>query len=120
LLKRYGILRLDPGRLSLAEQVRLFRRASWVIAPHGAALANLAFCSTGTLVVELFSSGFQPGMYASLSQRVGVRYHALTAPPDPGGDATDAGDDPMLVGDRRPLRFSPALLDALEEILRHG
>jgi capsular polysaccharide biosynthesis protein len=121
LLERHGIRRLDPGQLSLAQQVHLFSRASWVIAPHGAALANLAFCPAGTLVVELFSSGFQPGMYASLSQRIGARYHALTAPAEVGaatGSAAGAADDdPSLVGDRRPLRFSPALLHALEEIL---
>ncbi|MFO0017578.1 MAG: glycosyltransferase 61 family protein [Synechococcaceae cyanobacterium] len=140
LLERYGIRRLDPGQLSLAQQVRLFSQAAWVIAPHGAALANLAFCSPGTLVVELFTSGFQPGMYASLSQRIGARYHALTTPAEAGpsagstagsslgssvgttaGSSLGAGDgDPSLVGDRLPLRFSPALLHALEEILRHG
>jgi len=42
------------------EQADMFFSASFVVAPHGAALANLAFCKQGTRVLE-----FLPGKYPS-------------------------------------------------------
>jgi hypothetical protein len=56
LLEALGFTVLDPGELSVAEQVRAFAEADVIVAPHGAALANLAFCSPGSAVVELFPS----------------------------------------------------------------
>ena len=40
------------GREPLPEQASLFARASLVVGPHGAALANTLFCADGTPVVE--------------------------------------------------------------------
>ena len=39
--------------LTAIAQMDLFRRAEMVVAPHGAALANLIFCPPGTQVLEL-------------------------------------------------------------------
>lgn len=38
---------------SVQEQQELFAQAKVIIAPHGAALTNIAWCSPGTLIVEL-------------------------------------------------------------------
>ena len=43
-LVRRGFTVLDPGRLSVQEQIDHFAAARVVVAPHGAALTNLTFC----------------------------------------------------------------------------
>jgi hypothetical protein len=48
---------VDPGALSVVEQIRTFATASVIVAPHGAALANLMFASPGASVVELVPAG---------------------------------------------------------------
>src|SRR5690606_30195157 len=45
--------------LSVLEQAALFRDAEMVIAPHGAALANLVFASPGAKVVEILPRKLQ-------------------------------------------------------------
>jgi capsular polysaccharide biosynthesis protein len=59
------------------EQVALFQSAKIVVAPHGAALANLAFCSPGTRVVELFNRNYLNGCYWRLSTIRGLDYRPL-------------------------------------------
>jgi len=39
--------------MSMADQIRLFQGAEFIVGAHGAALANLLFCDPGTRVVEL-------------------------------------------------------------------
>lgn len=60
---------LDP-----AHQIALFGEAATIVAPHGAGLANLAFCPPGARVVELFPAGFplQP-LYSRWAHAVGAR-----------------------------------------------
>jgi capsular polysaccharide biosynthesis protein len=45
---------VDPGQISVADQIRAFASASLIVSPHGAALANLVFATPGTPVIELF------------------------------------------------------------------
>jgi hypothetical protein len=52
-LPSYDIKTLDPSRMSLIQQVKLFHGASAIVGPHGAGLSNIAFCRAGTVVVEL-------------------------------------------------------------------
>ena len=53
-LERNGFERVVPSELSLRDQAALFQSASAIVAPHGGALASLAFCRPGTKVLELF------------------------------------------------------------------
>jgi hypothetical protein len=55
-LEPLGFQVVDTGVLSIDEQVRIFAEADVIVAPHGAALANLPFCSPGSALVELFPS----------------------------------------------------------------
>ena len=54
---KYGFEIVNPGVLSLAEQVRVFSEARMICGPHGAGLANAAFMPTGGAVLELTHSG---------------------------------------------------------------
>lgn len=53
LLARRGFEIVQPGALSLEDQVRLFREAEAIVSPTGAALTNLAWCRPGTRVTVL-------------------------------------------------------------------
>src|SRR5690606_29148055 len=47
LLERYGFAKYIPEQMPFEDQVRLFRDAKAVVAPHGAGLANLVFARPG-------------------------------------------------------------------------
>jgi hypothetical protein len=54
-----------------------FASLSAVVGPHGAGLANIAFCSPGTKVLELVPSDHVYPYYYSLADAAGLEYHSL-------------------------------------------
>jgi hypothetical protein len=56
------------------DQPRDFDRAAIVVGPHGAGLANLAFCRPGTRVVEIVPSDNAYPFYYSLAVAAGLDY----------------------------------------------
>jgi capsular polysaccharide biosynthesis protein len=80
LLQGRGFELVDPGELSVAEQIRIFAEARIVVATHGAALANLAFASPGSAVVELFPRGvLLPDFWRLASGVPGLTYRYVSA-----------------------------------------
>lgn len=77
---------VDPGRLTFDEQIAAFTDAAVVVAPHGAALANLVFARSA-LVVELFPNRLVQPAFWLLGLTAGHRHRHLL------GDATDRDDD---------------------------
>lgn len=78
MLTTLGFAVVDPGTLSVARQIETFAEAEWIVAPHGAALANLAFASPGATVIELFAPDYVQGCYWKLSDCVtGLDYRYL-------------------------------------------
>jgi capsular polysaccharide biosynthesis protein len=63
-----------PGSLAVDEQISLFSSAAAVIGPHGAGLANVAFCRPGTIVYEIMSTERLNRCYAILCQSLGLEY----------------------------------------------
>lgn len=81
LLVGRGFEAVDPGELSVAEQVRTFATAEVVVGAHGAALANLVFLPPGAAVVELFPRGCLLADFARLvSGLPDVRHRYLSSP----------------------------------------
>lgn len=81
LLDDYGFQAVDPGRLSVPEQIATFAAAEIIVGSHGAGLTNLAFASPGTRVIELFPAGHLLLDYWWLSSVVpGLEYRYLSAP----------------------------------------
>jgi hypothetical protein len=73
-----GFERVDPAAMTVPEQIRAFAEAQLIVAPHGAALANLVFAGAGAAVVELFAPDFVQGCYWKLASTVpGLRYRYL-------------------------------------------
>lgn len=76
-LNRYRFKSVVLESLPVERQIQLFASAKAVVAPHGAGLANLAFCSPGTKVIELFSPNHIPTYYWIISNHVQLDYYYL-------------------------------------------
>jgi len=84
LLRERGFRSIDPGALSVREQIGAFSCAELVVAPHGAALTNLVFLPPGAAVVELFPAGcVLPDFWRLACGVPDVRYRYLSAPGGP-------------------------------------
>ena len=57
-LDKFGFESITLESMSVAEQAVLLASAKFVIAPHGAGLTNLVFCSPGTKVIEIFAPDY--------------------------------------------------------------
>lgn len=79
LLGPLGFTSVDPGELSVADQIRTFAQADVIVAAHGAALANLVFCSPGSALVELFPARSMVADYWKMACGVpGLEYRYLS------------------------------------------
>ncbi|NHA01528.1 glycosyltransferase family 61 protein [Nocardioides sp. W3-2-3] len=47
-----GFAKVDPGALSVQQQIDHFAAARVIVSPHGAALTNLSFCRPGVRLLE--------------------------------------------------------------------
>lgn len=80
LLRERGFERIDPGALSVREQVSAFSGAELVVSPHGAAMTNLVFLPSGAGIVELFPAGcVLPDFWRLACGVPGLRYRYLSA-----------------------------------------
>ncbi len=86
-LEERGFVSVQPETLTVAEQAKLLSSVRCVVAPHGAALANLVFAPPGTVLLELFDPQYRHRNYANLAAACGHHYLSLD------GQATnDAGE----------------------------
>lgn len=61
-IKKYGFETVILEQLSVAEQARIMADSEFIISPHGAGLANIAFCHPKTVLFEL-----KPDEYANIN-----------------------------------------------------
>lgn len=80
-LEAMGFQCVDCARLSLEQQMAVFRDAELVVASHGAALTNLAFCRPGTRVVEIVNPEAVHPFYWALSDIRQLDYHIFPGIP---------------------------------------
>jgi hypothetical protein len=113
-LARLGFVPVQPGRLSLADQIRLFREAEAVVAPHGSALTNLGFCRPGCLVVELLMDACVNWSFRNLSALCQLRYDCVIGRArHPWGDLNEPTD--RVLWDISVNHVVAALAHALDE-----
>jgi len=97
MLGERGFTAVDPGALSVAEQIRMFAEAEWIVGPHGAALTNLLFASPGASVIEMFAPDYVDVSYWKLADclpDVSYRYLLGTGPtPRPGREEVAVMND---------------------------
>ena len=77
-LEKHGFTRFDPGEHSVREQIDHFAAAEAIVAPHGAALTNLAFANPGLRLLELFAPDYVNPCYWTMATQIpDVRYRYL-------------------------------------------
>lgn len=93
-LKPLGFRRVLLEDLAFADQVELFHSAEVVVAPHGAGLANLAFCQAGASVLEITTPYRVYGYHCfwEIAHYRSLNYRALVAQP------VNARDTDLSVG----------------------
>lgn len=78
-LRQRGFAVIDAGSLPLNECIAAFANARWVVAPHGAALANLVFAKPGTRVLELLPGALDKfGHYGLMAVALGLHHSHIS------------------------------------------
>lgn len=76
LLKEFDFIIIEDKERSVAEQIEIYRNASFIIGPHGASFANIIWCRPETFLYELFSKSWYPDYFLYLSSINNMRYAA--------------------------------------------
>jgi len=77
-LDAHGFVAVDPGALTIDDEIRTFAEADIVVSAHGAALSNIVFMSPGARVIELFPASHVMPCYWKLAGTVpGLDYRYL-------------------------------------------
>jgi len=63
--------------LSMLETIKLFNKASFVIAPHGAGLTNMLFCREQTTIIEFMPFSDPNECYHHLAQMLNHNYNCI-------------------------------------------
>ena len=116
LLRRWGFLIVDPGGMTVQEQIDVFASADVIVGPHGAGLTNLVFAPPGVRVLELFAPRYVNPCYWAIANNVpDSHYRYIVCGPDrrPQGAAMQ-GVLTDIVVDLRELS------DALDALLAQG
>lgn len=91
-LEERGFVRIEPGGMSVRDQIDHYAAAEVVVAPHGAALTNLVFAAPGVRVLEMFPAEYVNQCYWAITSCVPDSRYAYVI----GGDVTQHGPgDPM-------------------------
>ena len=101
-LQPLGFRRYELETMSVGDQIKLFYNAECVIGPHGAGLANIAFCREGTKVIEINTPYRTSTCFYDIAHFRGLQYQLHIAKPDHRGffsfDPTNGlGDSNMTV-----------------------
>lgn len=76
LLEQYDFTIIDDVPRPVAEQVSIYRNATFILGPHGASFTNIIWCEPGTHLFELFNADYVPNYYLYLSQMLSMQYSA--------------------------------------------
>jgi capsular polysaccharide biosynthesis protein len=76
-LKALGLKVIHPADLSVSQQAEAFASSKLIIAPHGAALANLVFCGPGTTIIEMNSPAYRSPCYKNIAHHLSLRHIQL-------------------------------------------
>lgn len=82
--KSEGWALIAPEKLSIPDQIALFRDAEAVAGLHGSALTNLVWCSPGTTVIEFTPADFMSGAFEWLSTLKSLSYRFILCSIDRG------------------------------------
>ncbi|MEZ0542243.1 glycosyltransferase family 61 protein [Fibrella arboris] len=78
LLKRFDFVVIEDKPRSVIEQIAIYKRASFIIGPHGASFSNIIWSEPGTQLLELFSPNYTPNFFQHMASLLDLRYTAYT------------------------------------------
>lgn len=108
LLEQRGFVRIDPGTISVRDQIDHFAAADVIVGPHGAALSNLVFIKPGARVLELFAPSYVKRTFWTICTGIpDVHYQYLV-----GSDADDRSARRPMNGVQKDIVLDAASLDA--------
>jgi len=112
-LEAQGFTRIDPGAMSVRDQVDHFAAAEVIIGVHGAALTNLVFARPGVRVLELFAPAYLKHCFWSITQSIpGAEYRYLV------GDGEPVPEGGWMKGVQDDITIAPQrVLDELDWLL---
>ena len=73
-----GFLSINPGSMSINDQINYFSKAKYIVGTHGSAFLNMIYSNSST-VIEFFLSGYCPLHEYSLANNLNHRYITVTA-----------------------------------------
>lgn len=118
-LAQRGYRVVYPEHYAYEEQVSLFRHASHIVAPHGAALSLLTYAAPDTEVHEFYGAHVHPCFYA-ISAMLGQRYYNYNCAPSPVTEASDNTAGNTATGNkglserlRQSIDLDPAMLETI-------
>lgn len=76
LLKKYDFTIIEDKPRTVAEQVAIYRNASFILGPHGASFTNIIWCEPGTHLFELFAPSMILNHFRYLSRTMDMTYSA--------------------------------------------
>jgi len=123
-LAQRGYRVVYPEHYAYEEQVSLFRHASHIVAPHGAALSLLTYAAPDTEVHEFYGAHVHPCFYA-ISAMLGQRYYNYNCAPSPVTEASDNPAGNTATGNkglserlRQSIDLDPAMLETINLYVR--
>jgi capsular polysaccharide biosynthesis protein len=78
---------IAPEKLSIPDQIALFRDAEAIAGLHGSALTNLLWCSPGARVLEFVPENFMAGAFEWLARINGLSHRFILCDVNQSGDA---------------------------------
>ncbi|WP_081581758.1 glycosyltransferase family 61 protein [Pararhodospirillum photometricum] len=76
-----GYTVVDPGLMSLGDQIALFKRASRIVGIMGAAMTNIVFAAPSTPIVTVAPGGMMDTFFWFLAILRGLEYMEVRCPP---------------------------------------
>lgn len=99
---------------SIKEQAALFNGADFIISLHGASLANLVFCNSGTRVLEIFPKNYVYPLYCDIANKMNLDYHFYLADTDKKTrDFKEAQSSDIFI---RLSEFKPVIRELLKNV----
>ncbi|MER2997611.1 glycosyltransferase family 61 protein [Pontibacter populi] len=77
MLGQYGFNTIVSSKHSIAEKVRLFSKAKFILSPTGAGLISMLFCQPGTKLVEIFNEGFVIEPFFDIATKLNLDYNYI-------------------------------------------
>jgi hypothetical protein len=91
-LEQSGFEIIDCGRIPVEQQRKVFSEAQLIVASHGAALTNLAWCSPQSRVIEFLPDRHGNPCFSDFARMVGMQYQAIVCAQDAAaGNVIEAG-----------------------------